>query len=404
MDSNGLKHSAAPPCEADPPAEWPRKKAKSAEGSEHKTCRVERENGVFASAQENTSGRVADSHVHHMLCFGGFMRSRAEEEDLKNNELTRKALEKLCKATDKTNNAARSQACFECFVLKHSHENEHGKWLVDLVEWFDDAGKLKDDSCENLPAFKLPTDMDIMSWIENLCEKRPDEDDEAAPSLPGEPKGRGCSAKTIETYLSGLSTTTKLCGNPRQYNKIFKETIDEISEGDVARKAPKFNVTETLPILHKALFHPDSKIQWPHAKRVEVWTAFLAEGNLIGWASDCMKYCPVLENIEEPPEHEFDRDGMPPYIYLIMTDWKWRKKKEKGTKWRVLVERNKLNSKCCFIFHYYLLKIIHEESGLSNDNGKMFGVTLNVGGSLVLVVELLSTCLSLLPSIRAMKN
>ena len=263
-----------------------------------------------------------------------------------------------------------SQSLFECFVLKHMRNTTYGKWLITVQSAFGHDGLPMNVDWKNVISFFPTGDGAVAAWAEHL-HKKPIS---TATYGVGKPKGRGCKAKSIETYLGGLSTTTKQGGDHQEYLGTFKAKLDKWRETEIENdnSAPLFSVGKDLVALYNAIFDCKFAIGWSLEKKLEVWTALLCQGNILGRASDVTKYCPVWEDVKYPDD--LDADGFPAWIIVKLRNWKWRKSKKRGGKpLEFMIKRNYLDPRFCFIINLFMMKNVLLDGGNSCTEGKMFG-------------------------------
>jgi hypothetical protein len=358
----------------------PSKKPKVAdvEGLEFRLYRVPHETDAdsFVPATVNTPGRLFDSIIHrYMRSVGGFKCSDSMEVDMAENELMRSANEKSSEVIDKIDNAINSQSMFECFVLKWMRTSIYGKWLQTVVATFGSDGLPMNTDRKNAITFMPPCELSVRTWAQHLHDKQ------SASAVTNGPIGRGCLAKSIETYIGGLSTATKQAGPQvgdqmhTEYLRIFKATLnkwrDEEDEED--RSAPVFIIGDELNAMYAATF--EHKLGWSYKKRLEVWTTFLCQANIIGRGSDVTQFCPVWEDVKVP--NKLDADGLPAWIIVKLRDWKWRKTKRRGGKpLEFLIKRNYLDPRFCFIFNLFMMSNVFGYKG-GKEKGRIFGKTFN---------------------------
>jgi hypothetical protein len=350
-----------------------KRKPAEVEGVEFRVYRIpdETDSDVFVPAPPNAPGKLIDSFVHRYGRSVGFKVSDKEEKDIERNELMRDAHEKSNEVIDKINNAINSQSLFECFVLKHLRNTNYGEWLITVSSAFGSDGLPTNVGRQNPISFLAPCKTTVAAWAEHL-HKKPHAN--GAPSDVGKPTGRSCCAKTIETYLGGLSTTTKQVGHHKEYLKMFKSKLDKWrdDEKEADNSAPLFSVGEDLNALYIAIF--ESKIGWSYEKKLELWTAVLCQCNIIGRASDVTTYCPVWEDVKYPKE--MDADGLPAWIVVKLRNWKWRKSKKRGGKpLEFMIKRNYLNASFCFVTNFVLMTNVFLDHGEDCTKGPIFGNT-----------------------------
>jgi hypothetical protein len=366
-----------------------RKPHAKVEGVKHRIYRIKLPgNGnTYVPAPPSAKGKKKDSYVHRYMRDISFKRGSTDESNMSKNSLVREAHARASIVVDQTENAINSQSLFECFVLEHmskkEEQTEYGRYLLQIIEQFDSNGlpKEKDRTKrEDALPFLLPSGLEVGAWMDHMFKGRGEDPDAAPDGL----EGRGNCSKTIETRIGGLSTTAKQGGNYCSFLALHKDKLnsfrhqEDLEDDRELRAARPFDVGLDLPVLHNAVFAAQCDLQWSHLKRVEFWTTFLAQANVMGRASCVSKYSPKWEDIQFPDK--FDSDGFPPYIILKLTQWKQKKSKRDGGKdLEFMIYRNRLDQRFCFIKHFMKMRYTYECIGVNNTKGPIFGHAFGTG-------------------------
>ena len=136
-----------------------------------------------------------------------------------------------------------------------------------------------------------------------------------------------------------------------------KNTLKSYEDEDGEEASEAFDMAYDLPRLYDACM---SMSRWSPEQRLKNWTMSLMQITLMGRACDVCEFCPLIEDVLLPPEHEWDKDGYPQYIDLGMKDWKWRSKANKGKRYSVKAHRNRLDVRFCPVF--WILKYLEVRS------------------------------------------
>lgn len=308
--------------------EFQEDKGNPIEGQKHRLYRTKDDaTGLWVSSSVVTAN--FDSIVHRAARLGLFRRDAASQRDIDSSQFIREqaAAFRQEAIVDSTENRYDSQSRFECFVksLGASDGGEHFAYLSKLEGLI--ARRERDEEVAPVE-FEKPSMAVVDTWVRHMRNKR------------------GNKAKSIETWVGGVSATCKMYHCPYNYAGQYTDTFKSWKLIDKELRAKPFCIAKDLPLLYKACF---SKNGWNDAKRLEVWAALLLQLAIMGRASCVTTYCPLWEEMELPKtEDGFDADGLPKYLVFVMHNWKHRS--GDMYPYKILVRRNYLDAKYCPIF------------------------------------------------------
>ena len=270
-----------------------------------------------------------DSVVHRAARFGLFKRDAASQRDIESSQFIQEqaAAFRQEAVVDSTENRYDSQSRFECYVKSLGSDNG-GEYFAHLCK-LEGLIARHERGEEVAPVdFTKPSMALVDTWVRHMR------------------NARGNKAKSIETWVGGVSATCKMYHCPYNYAGQYTDTFKKWKLTDQELRARPFCVAKDLPMLYKACF---SKNGWNDAKRLEVWAALLLQLAIMGRASCVTTYCPLWEEMELPKtEDGFDADGMPKYLVFVLHNWKHRS--GEMYPYKILVHRNYLDAKHCPIF------------------------------------------------------
>jgi hypothetical protein len=166
-------------------------------------------------------------------------------------------------------------------------------------------------------------------------------------------KKKKMKSGTIRVYVSALNAFSakygKGCLGPKYQRCI---TMWEKECGSKATCA--FDMVEDLGKLYSVCW---SMKGWGEERKLLCWTMFLVSICMFARASEVTRFCPLLEDMELPAGTIWDRDGYPPYIYLVLRNWKKRSAPNVGKPYKIKIWRNYM--KACYCPVFFLLKWLH---------------------------------------------
>ena len=206
---------------------------------------------------------------------------------------------------------------FELYCLVHHGESYWSKWLLSL--------KSNDNFIDRV-VFMAPTCGLVTAYATHLRYKK---------------KHKG---GTIRVYIGAISATCREFGVEDSPTSEIKPQVVDWENTDGNASAPSFNFVQEMPRLFAACW---SMIGWQNDKKIQCWTMFLIAMSIFARASDLTIYCPLIEDMELPPERLWDCDGYPQWIELGLRDWKWRSTHNKGKRYGLRLHRNYVDARFC---------------------------------------------------------
>ena len=361
------------------------------EGHEHAWYRTVSDDGSSSPARADTPGRKKDTRVHRLLRHGAFRRDESNERMISENRVLAAYLNRLSDKTvrDQIDNSHRATAMLEQYTLKHVATGKFRDMLVAIEKLFDDDGHLIETDRSKYPQYEPPEDILIEAFVEHLRAKPPEDDELTANDvIAGEeddddedddpdgvvatPPGRGCTSKSIETYLGGLSTTSQMVGHAKSYIQQFSGKLNTWATEDEQKQAPSYDPVADGIKMYDTVMH--GKNGWTAPKKIAVWTRYLAHCNMIGRVSDASMFCPVFEDIELPPADKW-KGGVPPYVTIVLRNWKWKNSKNRHSRniagLKFTIDRNTLDHRFCFCHWYITYCYLRDRFGYE-EKGKLF--------------------------------
>ena len=364
------------------------------EGHEHAWHRLVGDDGSSNPASAETPGRKKDTRIHRLLRHGGFRLAESEEKMLLENPILAAHLNKRNdkNVRDQINNSHRATAMLEQYTLKHVATGKFRDMLVAIGKLFDDDGRLVEEDRSKFPKYEPPEDVLIDAFVEHLRAKPPNDDElTASDVIAGEedddddddnndgsgdvvatPPGRGRTAKSIETCLGGLSTTSQMVGHAKSYIHHFSGKLNTWAVEDVQKQAPSYDPVADGIKMYDTVMH--GKIGWTLPKRVASWTRYLAHCNMIGRVSDASMFCPIFEDVETPSPDTW-KGGVPPYVTIVLRNWKWKNSRNRHSRniagLKFTIDRNTLDHRFCFCHWYITYCFLRDRFGYE-EKGKIF--------------------------------
>jgi len=172
-------------------------------------------------------------------------------------------------------------------------------------------------------------------------------------------KQNGMKSGTIRVYVSALNALCaqygETCLGPKYQRCI---TVWEKECGSKPTHA--FDIVDDLAKLYSACW---SMSYWGEERKLLCWTMFLVSICMFARASEVTRFCPVFEDMVLPAASIWDRDGYPPFIYVVLRNWKKRSDLNRGKPYKMKIWRNYM--KACYCPVFSLLKWLHY-SGISS--------------------------------------
>ena len=124
---------------------------------------------------------------------------------------------------------------------------------------------------------------------------------------------------TIRSYVNSLRSVCRRYGVDEipGFKKSLKARVKNYENKDGNVSAEAFDMSDGLPKLWAACW---SMTGWKYDKMLQTWTMFLIALCLMARAS-CIAgaYSPKYEDLELPPEAQWDTDGYPKYITINLS-------------------------------------------------------------------------------------
>lgn len=294
-------------------------------------------------------GHVADSIVHRYDFEVGFSTPSSAEEDSNpqikaaNRRLRQLGIGQIPSHAQRVT----KWALFERFVLTHNGAHDWAVWLLSvraLIGTEEPASaQVLDELARTRVKFVAPPEGLVKQYIDALRFGTINADQMPAPDAKPEHKGG-----TIRVYVSAIGATCKEFDavDPTKTD-LVKNIVKGFINEDGYDQTAAFNVVEHMPRLYNSCW---SMVGWGMERMLMCWTMFLVAMVLMGRACDLTTYCPTYEDLRLPPEDEWDNDGYPQYIDIGLRDWKWRRARNKGSRYSIKAHRNYLDGRFCPVF------------------------------------------------------
>jgi hypothetical protein len=308
-------------------------------GVQHRVHRMKNSNDEWVDWDGKSTGKSIESLTHRFHRKKGWKMTTNchEEEEIKQSKLLQEALEGASKSERKKLSAidrSTNMSYFECFVLEKAPETHFAAQLRKIK----DPTKVKDSL-----TFQKPSPTLVLAYLNYLRNTRKQK------------------YNSIDHFLVCLSMTCVDVGSSLfEKNISIKKCMEEWLEIDEEERAEAFRPEELLPELYKALFDNDNA--WTDDKKIHIWARFLVQFACIGRSSDVCwakknEYCPVIDDIEYPPNPDQwtdDPDRLPTFIIVAWRKWKGRPKKLGNSKYRLRIMANFLDFRFCPV--HWLMK------------------------------------------------
>ena len=303
-----------------------------------------------------------DSAVHRYDRLVGFAVDAPEQEMVERNQELADAERRARSRCKKKSHfqVVKRWALFERFVLQFYPEEPFAKWIVSLRQASAQAVAEDAQITERL-SFQAPPALLLISYAQKLRFEDPN-------TRHAKPDRKG---GTIRIYAK--STITSVCAEfrasgtwPTEDNRLT-ETIEQYEDDE--ESAPAFDMETALPAFWKALWMLKG---WSVMKRICCWAMLLFSICIMARASCVTQFCPLIETLTLPKERHWDKDGLPKYVIVSMTNWKSRKKAHVGKAYPLKIHRNYVDPNYCPVtwLLIYLFYSGHKEGALFQLKGQ----------------------------------
>jgi len=287
------------------------------------------EDGVWIACEGTEEGHVPDSRVHRYDREIGFSIS-AEELEMCNRNAAIAQAERAARHRSKQKSHAQTVskwALFERCCLEYHPDEPYTAYLVELK-------RAAEDLVGERLHFQAPPALLVLAYTKFLRMADPSS---------ARPDHKGSTIrKYAQTAVSSLLLEFSFVGSNPAMDKRVQDLLDEYDDGEESAEA--FDVEATMPKLWTALW---ALRGWGIVKRLCAWSMLLIAMSIMARASCITTFCPLIEDTRLPKARHWDKDGLPKYIIICMTDWKSRKKSNKGKKYYLKIHRNYLDETYC---------------------------------------------------------
>ena len=166
-------------------------------------------------------------------------------------------------------------------------------------------------------------------------------------------RGTGHKGGTIRVYVGSVTSMCNQLGfdASKSIDMNTRTRVKNWEDEDGHLSTEAFDMVTDLPNLHGVCWSMDG---WGYDRMLLCWSMFLVAMCLMARASDMTQFCPSVKDSGMPDAELNDKNGYPPYVSLVLRDWKWRSRKNKGKPYCMRVHRNYMDPRFCPVL--WLLK------------------------------------------------